>query len=47
MMHLTNYAINKRSPEFIFNTSNKDDNVGHKRSYTSVIELMRKQGVDT
>jgi tubulin polyglutamylase TTLL6/13 len=23
MMHLTNYAINKKNPEFVFNTSDK------------------------
>mgnify|MGYP002344898128 FL=1 len=44
-MHLTNYAINKDSPNFIFNRSEKDMSVGHKRSLTSVYELLKGQGV--
>lgn len=36
-MHLTNYAVNKKSPEFIFNKNNDNDNVGHKRSFSSVL----------
>jgi tubulin polyglutamylase TTLL6/13 len=35
-MHLTNYAINKNSENFIFNESVNDMNVGHKRSLTSI-----------
>lgn len=35
-MHLTNYAINKNSKNFIFNTDAKDDNTGHKRSMFAV-----------
>jgi tubulin polyglutamylase TTLL6/13 len=35
-MHLTNYAINKNSPEFVFNTSEKNMDVGHKRSLSAV-----------
>lgn len=34
-MHLTNYAINKKSKDFIFNKG--DDSVGHKRSLSAVI----------
>lgn len=30
-MHLTNYAINKDSDQFIFNDDPNKDNVGHKR----------------
>lgn len=45
-MHLTNYAINKDSPKFIFNESEKDMSIGHKRSLTSVYELLKKQGVN-
>ena len=37
-MHLTNYAINKDSDNFIFNESEKADDVGHKRSLTAVLE---------
>jgi tubulin polyglutamylase TTLL6/13 len=40
-MHLTNYAINKDSPKFVFNESEKDMSVGHKRSLTSVYDLLR------
>ena len=35
-MHLTNYAINKDNPKFIFNESVSNMDVGHKRSLTSV-----------
>lgn len=45
-MHLTNYAINKDSPNFIFNESAKEMNVGHKRSLTSVYEYLKKEGYD-
>ena len=31
-MHLTNYAINKFSSKYVFNESEKNDGVGHKRS---------------
>lgn len=44
-MHLTNYAINKDNPKFVFNKSDKDMSVGHKRSLASVYELLEKQGV--
>ena len=37
-MHLTNYAINKDNPNFEFNEDEKKMNIGHKRSYTSVLE---------
>jgi tubulin polyglutamylase TTLL6/13 len=45
-MHLTNYAINKDSPHFVFNQSDKDMSIGHKRSLTSVFELLGKQGLN-
>lgn len=45
-MHLTNYAINKDNPNFVFNESEKDMSIGHKRSLTSVYELLRKRGED-
>jgi tubulin polyglutamylase TTLL6/13 len=45
-MHLTNYAINKESPNFVFNESEKDMSIGHKRSLTSVYDLLAKQGID-
>jgi len=37
-MHLTNYAINKDSPNFIFNENVENMNVGHKRSLTSIYQ---------
>ncbi|CAD8064847.1 unnamed protein product [Paramecium sonneborni] len=42
-MHLTNYAINKDNPNFIFNSDEKKMDVGHKRSMSSVFELLREQ----
>jgi tubulin polyglutamylase TTLL6/13 len=35
-MHLTNYAVNKKNPKYIFNTSVNNMNTGHKRTLTSV-----------
>lgn len=35
-MHLTNYAINKNSKNFIYNKSDKEMDRGHKRSLTAV-----------
>lgn len=43
-IHLTNYAINKKNPKFIFNSSNQRMDVGHKRSLTSVFKLIEKRG---
>ena len=42
-MHLTNYAINKDSDNFIPNMSETDDDVGSKRSYTSVLKRIRAE----
>ena len=36
-MHLTNYAINKNSENFIFNDGEEDDGTGHKRTIASVM----------
>ncbi len=44
--HLTNYAINKDNPNFIFNNDSKRADVGHKRSLSSVWELLKKNGVN-
>ncbi len=38
-MHLTNYAINKDNPNFVFNEEEDAMDVGHKRSLTSVIRV--------
>lgn len=45
-MHLTNYAINKHSPNFVFNEKSGVDNVGHKRSLTSTMQFFAEQGKD-
>ena len=37
-MHLTNYAINKESENFIANTDKNADDVGSKRSILSVFD---------
>jgi hypothetical protein len=41
-MHLTNYAINKNSDNFIFNEDECDDDSGHKRSLTSIFEFLKE-----
>lgn len=38
-MHLTNYAINKDNPNFVFNETDNKDNVGHKWSFTAVLDV--------
>ncbi|CAK66605.1 unnamed protein product (macronuclear) [Paramecium tetraurelia] len=42
-MHLTNYAINKDNPNFVFNTDEQQMDVGHKRSLSSVFKLLSQQ----
>eukprot|EP00347_Sterkiella_histriomuscorum_P012956 403366573 len=37
-MHLTNYAINKDSDQFIFNKDSFKDDVGHKRSIKAILK---------
>jgi tubulin polyglutamylase TTLL6/13 len=39
-MHLTNYAINKNSSKFIFNKSDDNDSIGHKRSLTYIFRYL-------
>jgi len=39
-MHLTNYAINKDSEKFVFNSDEKDMGKGHKRSLTSAFATL-------
>ena len=41
-MHLTNYAINKDSEDFIFNEDPNHDDVGHKRSLRAVFDYIDK-----
>ena len=38
-MHITNYAINKDNPNFIFNLSSDKDDIGHKRSLKSIFKV--------
>lgn len=45
-MHLTNYAVNKNSPNFVFNERSDVDDVGHKRSLTSTMRQFAEQGHD-
>ena len=43
-MHLTNYAINKGNPKFIFNNDSDKDDIGHKRSlswFFKVISIVK------
>ncbi len=40
-MHLTNYAINKDNPKFVFNENADATDVGHKRSIKSVMKVFR------
>ena len=39
-MHLTNYAINKKSENFVFNEGVENDGDGHKRSLSSVLRVI-------
>lgn len=43
-MHLTNYAINKENPNFIFNNDAGKMDVGHKRSIKSVFGKLEEEG---
>jgi tubulin polyglutamylase TTLL6/13 len=45
-MHLTNYAVNKRSPNFIFNKHAHSDDIGHKRSLSWTMDYLRTKGYD-
>ena len=38
-MHLTNYSINKFNKDFVFNTDNKSEDVGHKQSVSAVFNV--------
>ena len=46
-MHLTNYAINKNSPNFVFNTSENAMDTGHKKSLTALFRILEEQNCDT
>ena len=40
-MHLTNYAIQKKSDAFVKN-EDADDDSGHKRSLTQILEYLKQ-----
>ena len=42
-MHLTNYAVNKNSEDFVFNENETEDDVGHKRSLSAVYAQMQDE----
>lgn len=46
-VHLTNYAINKRSENFVFNTDEDEANTGHKRSLSFVWSYIDSHGGDS
>jgi len=39
-MHLTNYAINKENPNYVFNEDANDTNTGHKKSIKAVFKIL-------
>lgn len=39
-MHLTNYAVNKKNPEFVANNEEDEDGIGHKRSFSSILRVI-------
>jgi tubulin polyglutamylase TTLL6/13 len=43
-MHLTNYAVNKKNPDFQFD--DEDDAKGHKRSFSSILRHVKENGDD-
>lgn len=45
-MHLTNYAINKHSPNFIFNNNVNNMGIGHKRALSCVYKQLAQAGLD-
>ena len=40
-MHLTNYSVNKKNPEYIFNRDDENDFIGHKRSFSSILNWLK------
>lgn len=44
---LTNYSINKKNEKFIQNQDWKEDNVGHKWSFSALVRALDKLNVDT
>ena len=46
-MHLTNFAINKHSENYMKNTTVDEDNVGHKRSLAYTLKYIEDQGFNS
>ena len=44
-MHLTNYAINKDSDEFVFNYDQNRDDIGHKRSMKAIMRQIDEKRI--
>ncbi len=44
---MTNYAINMNNPKFVFNKEAGSADVGHKRSFSSILSHLKKEGCDT
>jgi tubulin polyglutamylase TTLL6/13 len=45
-VHLTNYSLNKRNPDFTVNKNDPNSNSGHKRTLSSTYLLLEKLGHD-
>lgn len=45
-MHLTNYAINKHNPNFIFNNNVNNMGIGHKRALSCLFKQLAQKGLD-
>lgn len=45
-MHLTNYAINKHNPNFIFNNNVNNMGIGHKRALSCLERQLAQKGLD-
>lgn len=43
-MHLTNYAVNKRNPNFIKNQNPESENSAHKRSIVNLFQQLTEEG---
>jgi hypothetical protein len=44
-MHLTNYAINKDSPKYVFNESLDNLSLGHKKSLAEFFQTLKGLGL--
>lgn len=44
-MHLTNYAINKNNPNYLFNSSLSNLSFGHKKSMAEFFQTLKNMGL--